>query len=81
MTEFIDISGGPDEQIAAAIAAVVHQLLVDESKARANPAQAPRQSPWVLAWRPREVAAALPSERFEAMPWSELEAAEEPAAE
>ena len=76
MTPRFEISGGAGPEEAAAIAAVIALLLEDEANALATPPQAPRQSSWVLAWRPRDVPAPLPSHTYDARPWSELESAE-----
>jgi hypothetical protein len=73
----IEISGRPGHAEAAAIAAVIAALLEEEANALATPAQAPRQSSWVLAWRPRDIPTPLPSHIFDARPWAELESAEE----
>lgn len=52
MNDF-EISGGTvtDEE-SAAIAAVVADVLAREAEVLAAPPQRPRQSDWVLAWRP-----------------------------
>ena len=73
----IDITGGAGPREAAAIIAVVASVLEEEDTARAKPSNRPRQSQWVLAWRPREVAAPLPSHTYDTIPWSELEGVEE----
>lgn len=75
-TPRFEISGGAGHEEAAAIAAVIAALLEDEANALAVPPQAPRQSSWVLAWRPRDVPAPLPSHTFDARPWTDLETAE-----
>ncbi len=66
-----DITGGATPEVAAAIAAVVAYLIDAEATARATPAKRPRQSSWVLAGRPRETAAPLPSHTFDALGWAE----------
>ena len=53
-------SVGPQE--TAAILAAVARVLQDEAAAAAVPLTPPAQSPWVLAWRPREYRAPLPSQ-------------------
>ncbi|MDH3427903.1 MAG: hypothetical protein OEM23_05655 [Gemmatimonadota bacterium] len=73
----VEIAGGAGPAETAAIMAVVAQLASEDEAARATPAQRPRQSSWVLAWRPRQTVVALPSHTFDAMPWSEVEGAEE----
>jgi hypothetical protein len=56
---------------AAAILAVVSQVLQDEAAQAAKPASVPRQSGWVLAWRPREIHAPLPSHTYDSAAWAE----------
>lgn len=76
MTPRIQISGRPGPEEAAAVAAVIAALLEEEANMLATPAQAPRQSSWVLAWRPRDVPTPLPSHSYDARPWAELDSAE-----
>lgn len=76
MAEITSISGGPDEEVAAAIGAVISHVLDEEALARSQPPAAPRQNAWVLAWRPREVHAPLPSHTYENRSWSELDVEE-----
>jgi hypothetical protein len=76
MTPWIQISGRPGHEEAAAVTAVIAALIEEEANALATPAQAPRQSSWVLAWRPRDVPAPLPSHTFDERPWAELDSAE-----
>lgn len=73
MTQRLEITGGAGHEETAAIAAVIAALVEDEANALANPAQSPRQSSWVLAWRPRDVPAPLPSHTYDAHPWAEIE--------
>jgi hypothetical protein len=73
----IEISGRPGHEEAAAVAAVIAALLEEEANALATPAQVPRQSSWVLAWRPRDIPTPLPSHTFDARPWADLDSAEE----
>ena len=73
----IEITGGAGPRETAAIMAIIAGLLADEETAMAQPSNRPRQSQWVLAWRPREVPAALPSHTYDAVSWSEVEGAEE----
>ena len=76
MNPRFEVTGGAGDEEAAAIAAVIAVLLEDEANAMATPPQAPRQSSWVLAWRPRDIPAPLPSHTYDTRPWSELESAE-----
>ena len=69
MSGEVSIRGGAGPQEAAAITAVVAKILADEAIARATPPTPPRQSTWVLAWRPREVHAPLPSHTYDATTW------------
>ena len=69
----IEITGGAGPRETAAIMAVVAGLLAEEEAALARPSNRPRQSQWVLAWRPREVPAALPSHTYDSVSWSEIE--------
>ncbi len=71
-----EIKGRPGHEETAAVAAVIAALLEDEANALAIPAQAPRQSSWVLAWRPRDVPTPLPSHSYDARPWAEIESAD-----
>lgn len=68
-----EASGRPSTEETAAIAAVVNAVLEEEANALATPVQVPRQSSWVLAWRPRDIPAPLPSHTYEAQPWAEVE--------
>ena len=71
-----EVKGRAGHEETAAVAAVIAALLDEEANALANPPQAPRQSSWVLAWRPRDIPAPLPSHTYDARPWAELESAE-----
>ena len=73
MTSRFEIKGRAGHEETAAVAAVIAALLEEEANALATPAQAPRQSPWVLAWRPRDVPTPLPSHSYDARPWAEIE--------
>ncbi len=73
MAEITGITGGASTDEAAAIAAAIVRLLEEEAAAAAVPATPPRQSAWVLAWRPREAHAPLPSHTYDAQPWAELD--------
>lgn len=66
-----EIQGGAEPEVAAAIGALIAYLTNAESMARAQPSRRPRQSPWVLAWRPREIPAPLPSHTYDAQGWTE----------
>ena len=57
----LEISGGAGEDETAAIAVVVASVLADEERALANPPPRPRQSDWVLAWRPRNLSTSVRS--------------------
>ena len=67
------VSGGAGHVETAAIAAVISAILEQESAAMATPAQSPRQSSWVLAWRPRDVPAPLPSHTYDVQQWADAE--------
>ena len=56
-----EITGGADQDEAAAIGAVIANVLAEEEADRAAPPVRPRQSDWVLAWRPRNVLSAVPA--------------------
>ncbi|NND03536.1 MAG: hypothetical protein HKN91_12190 [Acidimicrobiia bacterium] len=71
------VTGGAGPAETAAIMAVIGHLTDEDAAARAVPAQRPRQSAWVLAWRPRQDVTPLPSHTYDAMPWSEVEAADD----
>jgi hypothetical protein len=71
MAEPVEIAGGAGPREAAAILAAVARVLQDEAQRRAQPSAAPRQSGWVLAWRPREVHAPLPSHTYDTVPWTD----------
>lgn len=73
MVEITGITGGASTDEAAAIAAAIVRLLEEETAAAAVPVMPPRQSAWVLAWRPREAHAPLPSHTYDAQPWAELD--------
>jgi hypothetical protein len=68
-----EIEGRAGAEEAGAVAAVIAALVEEEAAAKALPPRAPRQSSWVLAWRPRDVPAPLPSHNFDARPWAEIE--------
>lgn len=73
MNPRFEIKGRAGHEETAAVAAVIAALIEEEVNALATPAQAPRQSSWVLAWRPRDVPAPLPSHSYDARPWAEIE--------
>jgi hypothetical protein len=68
-----EVSGRPSHEETAAIAAVIDAVIEEESRALATPAQVPRQSSWVLAWRPRDVPAPLPSHTYDSRSWADAE--------
>lgn len=68
-----EVSGGAGPVETAAIAAVINAILEQESLVLATPAQSPRQSSWVLAWRPRDVPAPLPSHTYDVQQWADAE--------
>jgi hypothetical protein len=76
MTPRFEVAGGAGHQETAAIAAAIAALVEEEMTALATPVQAPRQSSWVLAWRPRDIPTPLPSHSFDARPWAEIESAD-----
>lgn len=78
MSDGLQITGGAGPQETAAIMAVVAHLNEEDAAAQAMPSQRPRQSAWVLAWRPRPAAPPLPSHTYDAMAWAEIEGEEEP---
>lgn len=65
-----EITGGADPAVAAAIGAVIAQLLDHEAVLLAQPARRPRQSAWALASRPRDIPDPLPSHTYDAPGWS-----------
>ncbi len=73
-----EIVGGAGPHETAAIMAVMAHLAGEEAAAQATPAQRPRQSSWVLAWRPRQTVAPMPSHTYNAMPWAEVDPVEGP---
>ena len=68
-----EVSGRPGHEETAAIAAVINAIAAEEANALATPVQVPRQSSWVLAWRPRDIPAPLPSHTYETQSWAEVE--------
>lgn len=71
MTDIIEIRGGAGPEEAGAITAIIAHLLDDARAAAARPATAPRPSPWVQSWRPRELHEPLPSHVYDSRPWLE----------
>lgn len=69
MSHIIEISGGAGAGEAAAITAIIAQLIEEARVAAARPAQAPRPSPWVQSWRARDLHDPLPSHVYDAQPW------------
>ncbi len=68
-----EVSGGAGPEETAAIAAVINAMMEEAANVAATPVQAPRQSSWVLAWRPRDIPAPLPSHTYDAQPWADVE--------
>jgi hypothetical protein len=56
----MNISGRASEEVTAAIASVIAKVLADEAAALAVPRIRPRQSDWVMAWRPRNATTPRP---------------------
>lgn len=54
---------------AAAITAVIAELLHEDAVRRAMPVRRPRPSAWVAAGRPRDLQVPLPSEAYEEVQW------------
>ena len=69
----LEISGGAGHEETAAITAVITAILEQESNALATPAQSPKQSSWVLAWRPRDIPAPLPFHTYDVQQWADGE--------
>lgn len=69
MTAPLEITGGAGPETTAAIMAVVTHLVGEEEKQLAHPPRPPRQPAWVLAWRPREIPALLPSHTYDTAEW------------
>lgn len=67
------VTGGAGPEESAAIAAVISAITEEEANAAATPAQVPRQSSWVLAWRPRDIPAPLPSHTYDTQQWADGE--------
>jgi hypothetical protein len=76
MNPRFEVEGRAGAEETAAIAAVIAALTEDEAAAMASPPRAPRQSSWVMAWRPRDVPTPLPSHSFDARPWAEIDGEE-----
>ena len=71
MTDDVKITGGAGPMEMAAILAAVARTLQDEASRAAQPSRAPQQSGWVLAWRPREIHAPLPSHTYDSGSWAD----------
>jgi hypothetical protein len=65
-----EIRGGADPALAAAIGALVAHLFETEAQLRSQPSRRPRQSPWALTARPREIPDPLPSHTYDSTAWS-----------
>jgi hypothetical protein len=66
----IEIMGGADPAVTAAIAAVVAHVERERARAARRPAVPPRPARWVEAWRPRPPDVPLPSHVYDAQPWA-----------
>ena len=69
MKPSFEIRGGAEPETAAAIMAAVTHLIAREEELRAHPPRPPRQPAWVLAWRPRDIPALLPSHNYDTAEW------------
>ncbi len=67
--EGLRIDGEHGPVAAAAITAVIAELLHEEAVRRAMPLRRPRPSAWVAAGRPRDLQVPLPSEAYEEVQW------------
>ncbi len=76
MTAPFEIVGGAGEAEAAAIAAVITRVLLDEAEVRAVPPRQPRPSSWVVACRPRETPGPLSSHTYESPGRTKIDSAE-----
>ena len=65
----IEISGDAGAVAAAAVTAVIAEVLHEEAVQRAIPVRRPRPSAWVSATRPRDLQVPMPSDSFELVPW------------
>lgn len=65
----IEVDGDHGPTTAAAITAVIAELLHEEAVRRAMPTRRPRPSAWVGAGRPRDLQVPLPSEAYEEVQW------------
>ena len=65
----IELEGDHGPTTAAAVTAVIAELLHEEAVRRAMPTRRPRPSAWVAAGRPRELQVPLPSEAYEEVQW------------
>ncbi len=65
-----EIRGGADATLAAAIGAVIAHLVESETRRASQPVHRPRQSPWAIAARPREIPDPLPSHTYDSTAWS-----------
>jgi hypothetical protein len=65
----IETDGDHSPITAAAITAVIAELLHEDAVRRAMPARRPRPSAWVAAGRPRDLQVPLPSEAYEEVQW------------
>ena len=65
----IEISGDAGAVTAAAVTAVIAEVLHEEAVQRAMPVRRPRPSAWVSATRPRDLQVPMPSDSFELVAW------------
>ena len=65
----IEISGDAGPVTAAAVTAVIAEVLHEDAVQRAMPVRRPRPSAWVSATRPRDLQVPMPSDSFELVQW------------
>jgi transcriptional regulator of nitric oxide reductase len=71
MSDRVEIAGGADADVAAAIAAVVSQILAEEAAVRATPTVRAEHSAWVEAGRLRQAPAMVRGTQ-DAPDWSQF---------
>lgn len=81
MSEQIEVTGGSDPLVTAAIIAVVARLEEERRIVAATPPQRPTQGRWVLSGRPRDVPPQTARPRPMAGEWSMTSKDVEPDAE
>ena len=67
----VEISGDAGVTTAAAVVAVIAQLLHNEAVQRSIAPRRPRPSAWVTASGPRDMPLPLPSDSFGSVKWHE----------